>query len=199
MALYGRRIWPFQRIRNMALHLSRVCPSPLPSCYGWHQRSHDPRLSHPICRGYCTNYNKPKTTLTRAEKVTILNHGIGTNSECTYCIFSKSFETNMRVTGIRRKVFFACFSMDAGAVRILLSSDKECTYVCFRGIKNASPYIYIGIKAAMIRKSSLFVPPPCSSMTDGRQFHPCMRLMRFRAPICNTLPPCGKFATEDGK
>lgn len=137
----------------MALHLTGIWPSPLqslpftsPSRYGWHQRSKDPRLPHPIYRGYCTNYNKPKTTLTRAEKVTILNHGIGTNSECTYCIFSKSFETNMRVTGIRRKVFFACFSMDAGAVRIFLSSDKECTQVCFDGMKMRFSYIYIGIK-----------------------------------------------------
>lgn len=140
MALYGLRIWPFPHpwkwpspLPDMALHLSRVFPSPLPRRYGWHQRSHDPRLSHPICRGYCTNYNKPKTTLTRAEKVTILNHGIGTNSECTYCIFSKSFETNMRVVGIRIKVFCAWFPRVPDAVLIWLSSVQYRTYVCFRG------------------------------------------------------------------
>ena len=102
---------------------------------------HDPRCRTQIYRGYCTNYNKPKTTLTRAEKVTILNHGICTNSACTYCIFSKSLQTNMRVPTTKKKVFCACFSMDAGAVRILLSSDKECTYVCFRGTENASPIL----------------------------------------------------------
>lgn len=128
------------------LHLSRVCPSPLPSCYGWHQRSKDPRLSHPICRGYCTNYNKPKTTLTRAEKVTILNHGICTNSACTYCIFSKSLQTNMRVPTTKKKVFCSCFPRVPDAVLIWLSSVQYRTYVCFRGIKKAAPLIYICIK-----------------------------------------------------
>ena len=60
--------------------------------------------------------------------------------------FIEVFVNKYASTYDKEKGIFRLFSVDSGAVRIWLSSDKECTYVCFRGIKKAAPIINIGIR-----------------------------------------------------